>query len=108
MDARSFLSSLLLTSILSAASGQQPRQPAQSPSPPPQTAPRDEEQDVVRITTNLVQVDVVVTKVGRQVTDLQPEDFEVFEDGKPQKITNFSYISNNLEYSVSPFKSDYG
>jgi VWFA-related protein len=49
---------------------------------------------VVRITTNLVQVDAVVTdKSGKQVTDLRPEDFEVLEDGKPQKITNFSYIS---------------
>src|SRR5438067_1890326 len=91
MDGRSFLSSLLLTSVLSAASGQPP---PQSPSSAPQTIPRDEEQEVVRITTNLVQVDVVVTKDGKQVTDLKPEDFEIFEDGKPQKITNFSYVSN--------------
>jgi VWFA-related protein len=49
---------------------------------------------VVRITTNLVQVDAVVTKDGKQVTDLTPEDFELFEDGRPQTITNFSYISN--------------
>jgi VWFA-related protein len=49
---------------------------------------------VVRITTNLVQVDAVVTdKGGRQVIDLKPEDFEILEDGKPQRITNFSYIS---------------
>src|SRR5438067_8316046 len=91
MDGRSFLSSLLLTSVLSAASGQPP---PQSPSSAPQTIPRDEEQEVVRITTNLVQVDVVVTRDGKQVTDLKPDDFEVFEDGKPQKITHFSYISN--------------
>ena len=32
--------------------------------------------DVVRITTNLVQVDVVVTKNGKQVKDLKAEDFE--------------------------------
>jgi VWFA-related protein len=50
---------------------------------------------VVRITTNLVQVDAVVTdKRGRQVTDLKLEDFEILEDGKPQRITYFSYISN--------------
>jgi VWFA-related protein len=49
---------------------------------------------VVRITTNLVQVDVVVNRDGKQVTDLKPEDFELFEDGRPQQITNFSYISN--------------
>ncbi len=69
--------------------GQQP-----SPSPAPPTAPQLDSQDVVRITTNLVQVDVVVTKEGKVVTDLQAEDFEIFEDGKPQTITNFSFVSN--------------
>lgn len=90
MYGRVLLSTLLLFSILLPVTGQQKPQP----SPSPQTRPRDEDSDVVRITTNLVQVDVVVTRDGRQVTDLQPEDFELFEDGHPQKITNFSYISN--------------
>ena len=27
--------------------------------------------------------------------DLRPEDFEILQDGKPQKITNFSYIFND-------------
>ncbi len=58
----------------------------------PETAPQD---DRLRITTNLVQLDVVVTdKDGRQVTDLRPEDFEVSESGKRQAITNFSYVAN--------------
>jgi len=49
---------------------------------------------VIRITVNLVQVDAVVTdSKGHQVTNLRPEDFEVLEDGRPQTITNFSYIS---------------
>jgi VWFA-related protein len=43
----------------------------------------------------LVQVDAVVTDdKGKQVTDLKPEDFQILEDGRPQRITNFSYISN--------------
>ena len=51
------------------------------------------ESPIIRITVNLVQVDAVVTdSKGRQVTDLKPEDFEIIEDGRPQKITNFSYI----------------
>lgn len=33
--------------------------------------------DVVRITTNLVQVDVVVTKKGKPIKDLKAEDFEI-------------------------------
>ncbi|MEK6283810.1 MAG: VWA domain-containing protein [Acidobacteriota bacterium] len=49
--------------------------------------------DVVRITTNLVQVDPVITDgKGRPVTDLRPDEVQIFEDGKPQQITNFSYI----------------
>lgn len=71
------------------------------PSPPPPgdtTVPQEtvnDEDDVVRITTNLVQMDVVVVdKKGNQVTDLRAEDFEVFEDKRPQQITNFSYILN--------------
>jgi VWFA-related protein len=51
-------------------------------------------QGVIRITVNLVQVDAVVTdSKRRQVTNLKPEDFEILEDGRPQTITNFSYIS---------------
>lgn len=79
----------LWLSLLLPLLGQQP-----SPSPAPQTAPQLDSQDVVRITTNLVQVDVVVTKDGKPVTNLQAEDFEISEDGKPQTITNFSYVSN--------------
>ena len=35
----------------------------------------------------------MLDKAGRQVTDLHPEDFEVLEDGKPQPVTNLSYVS---------------
>ena len=52
-------------------------------------------QEVVRVTTALVQVDVVVTKDGKQVTDLKAEDFEILEDGRRQQITNFTYVSIN-------------
>lgn len=49
--------------------------------------------EVVRTTTNLVQVDVVVTdKAGQHITDLQPEDFEISEDRKRKQITHFSYV----------------
>ena len=70
--------------------GQQP--PNQSSVAIPQKHPNDE--DVVRITTNLVQIDAVVTDgSGKQVTDLSDQDFEVLEDGRPQKITNISYVA---------------
>ena len=74
---------------------QQPQ--SQSPKPnraEPQQPERPSDDDVVRITTNLVQVDaVVVDKNGRPVTDLRPDEIEIREDGKPQKISNFSYVS---------------
>ncbi|HEV2861787.1 MAG TPA: VWA domain-containing protein [Pyrinomonadaceae bacterium] len=61
-----------------------------------QTAPaREDEDEVVRITSNLIQVDAVVLDAeGRQVTGLGPEDFELLEDGRPRSITHFSYVSN--------------
>lgn len=60
----------------------------------PQTSPGDDE--VVRITTNLVQIDAVVTdKNGKPVTDLRAEDFVILEDKRPQKITAFSYVSTD-------------
>lgn len=59
----------------------------------PATNPLPAADPVIRVSVNLVQVDTVVTDAhGNHVTDLQPDDFEIFEDGKPQKITNFSWI----------------
>ncbi|HKW96684.1 MAG TPA: VWA domain-containing protein [Bryobacteraceae bacterium] len=48
----------------------------------------------IRITVNLVQVDAVVTdSKGRPVPGLEAKDFELLQDGKPQKITHCTYIS---------------
>ena len=78
----------LMLSLLAPAVSQQP---ANSPQQQ-QDAP--DEDEVVKISTNLVQIDAVVTgRDGRQVTDLDASDFEILEDGRPQRITNFSYVS---------------
>ena len=67
-----------------------PRPPQQNPAPTPR---EPDDVDVVKITTNLVQIDAVVTdRSGRQVVDLRPDEVEMLENGKPQKITDFSYI----------------
>src|SRR5690242_11292022 len=42
--------------------------------------------------TNLVRVDAFVTKDGVPVQDLAASDFEIFEDGTPQKIDTFEHI----------------
>ncbi len=78
-----------------------PSESSQQPVGPKPGAQGDQADDIVRITTNLVQVDAVVTKDGKLVTDLKPEDFEIFEDGRPQKITHFSYVSNVPAASVT-------
>lgn len=58
-----------------------------------QTTQPTPDTDVVKITTKLVQLDLlVVDKDGKQVRGLSKEDFELLQDGKPQKITNFSYV----------------
>src|SRR3954469_21110014 len=91
---------LLVLALLSLtpALGQQP-----TPSPTPQKQGNPPDDEVVRVTTNLVQLDVVVLdKEGRQATNLQAGDFEVSEDGKRQQITNFSYILANPATSSRP------
>ncbi len=48
---------------------------------------------IIRISTDVVQIDAVVTdKSGRQVTDLRPEDFEVYENGQRKIITHLAYV----------------
>ena len=64
----------------------------------PSKTERQKPDDVVKVTTNLVQVDAIVTdKQGRPVTDLRPEDFELTENGRARQITDFSYISLTTE-----------
>src|SRR5579871_4101039 len=73
------ISLLLCAALLDA------QQPAPAPNPP--------QEPVFSVTTTLVQVDAVVTdSKGHHITDLTADDFLVYDDGKPQKITNFSYV----------------
>lgn len=66
---------------------------SQTPSPTPPT-----DEDVVKISTTLIQLDVTVTdSKGKVVTGLKPEDFEIYENGEKQKITNLSFVSSVKE-----------
>jgi len=72
-----------------------------NPTPPKDT----QDNEVVKITTKLVQVDVVVTdKDGNQVTDLTADDFEIKQDGKPQKITGITYIGGAAQAAATEVK----
>jgi VWFA-related protein len=88
---------ILIFALLISAFGQRQQSPpsttTQPQTAPTPTPPREDDDEVVRITTNLVQIDAVVTdRDGRQVTDLRAEDFELLENGRPREVTNFSYI----------------
>lgn len=109
MKKRSLLALLLVLNLVSSAFAQDPvvtsRQISALPSQQKQQSPSPSDQEeVVRITTNLVQVDAVVTnkKTGKQVTDLRSEDFEISEDGRAQKLTNFSYVALQPAAATAP------
>ncbi len=75
----------------SPTSAQKPDEQKPAPNEPRQQAPDDT--DVVKITTNLVQVDAVITdSKGNVVTDLRQDEVEIFEDGKSRQITNFAFV----------------
>jgi VWFA-related protein len=70
--------------------GQQPA--AQQPATPPGEQPERSSQPIRR-GINFVRVDVIVTdNKGEPVLDLTPEEFVVTEDGKPQKVEQFSVV----------------
>ena len=95
---------VLATALLAPVSAQQ----AQTPPPGPgtqagqagqsgQAAPgaaagQAEQRPVFRGGANFVRVDVFATKSGVPVDDLKAEDFEIFEDSKPQAIETFEKV----------------
>lgn len=61
-----------------------------------QSASSGAQQPTFRSTTSLVEVDVtVLDKQGRFVPGMLPEDLELFEDGKPQKIQQFYMVAHD-------------
>lgn len=104
---------LLLTAILVAAvaglpAQEKPATPAPAPGqekpagqaaqPPPTPDPA---QPVFRTGINFVRVDAIVTdRQGNPVSDLKLEDFEVSEDGKPQKPETLRLVK--VEATTAP------
>ena len=93
-------------------SGQQPAPPAQTPPPAtegqaaqPPPAQQEQRPPVIRRGVSYVSVDVIVTdSKGNPVLDLKPQDFEVFEEGKPQKVESFQVIKVGQD-STAPVPS---
>lgn len=70
-------------------------QTQQNPQDPPPPMPQDiAPEDVVRISTTLVQTDVVVTDKNDQIiSDLTADDFKITENGKRQEIKFAQFVS---------------
>ena len=62
---------------------------AQQQDPPPTQA---QQRPVFRGGTHFVRVDAYPLKDGKIVEGLEPDDFEVFEDGKRQTIESFDFV----------------
>ena len=84
---RTITLALSLAMIFSAAIAQTPTTPQK---PPQEIAP----EDIIRVTTQLVQTDVVVTdKNDKIIKDLKLEDFELYDNGKKQDLQFMEFIS---------------
>src|SRR5919106_988503 len=72
--------------------GQQPASQPPATQPPADQTP-DRAQQPIRTGINFVRVDVIVTdNKGEPVLDLKPEEFTITEDGKPQRVEQFSMV----------------
>jgi Ca-activated chloride channel homolog len=82
---------------------------AQQTTPPPPATTKDgkgssssgvvaDDDEVIRVDTQLIDVPIIVTdKTGKPLLNLKQSNFVVYEDGKPQKISDFSA-------TVAPFE----
>ena len=78
------------TLLIALLFGMAPAQTGQKPQKPKEESP----EDVVRITTSLVQTDVVVTDKNEQIIpDLKMDDFELYDNGKKQDLKFMEFVS---------------
>src|ERR1044072_1461107 len=69
----------------------------------PQAQPPQQPQITFRAEVNYVEVDTrVLDKDGKFVSGLKPEDFQVLENGRPQKVTSFSMVNIPVERVEQP------
>jgi Ca-activated chloride channel family protein len=94
---------LFAFSFLTAFTGTVGSEPAVRPyaTPSPTPTPIPEEEGVVKVDTELVNVDVrVVDRFSRPINGLQEKEFKVYEDGVPQKIDFFSRSEVPTNYTL--------
>lgn len=73
----------------------------QAPSAPAPDGQQSPEQQVFRATVDLVMTDVIVRDDrGQFIADLQPGEFEIYEDGVKQEIASIELIHGGRAHSV--------
>ena len=98
MKSRFFVAAVLALLGATIGAGQQP-----APESPGGQAPAEPPPVTFRVEVNYVEVDAVVTDAqGNQVSNLTLDDFEVLEDGRPQKVTAFSLVDIPIERAERP------
>jgi VWFA-related protein len=101
---RQRLTLAFLVAALGAALAAQ--QAAPPPQPPVDQPPVDQPPVTFRVEVNYVEVDAFVTDAqGKPVTDLTANDFEILEDGKPQKVSSFALVNIPIERAERPLFS---
>jgi len=92
---------LLLTTVFCVPGDARQAPPAAQGAPqqgggqqPPAQQPPAQQPPIFQTGINVVRVDVIVSdnKTGAQIADLKESDFDIVEDGKPQKIEAFRFI----------------
>ena len=107
------LSAITVTNAQQTSQQQRPRRvggASEKPSPPveprasstPETGGEEvDEGDIVRVDTQLVSVPAVVTdRGGRPLANLRAENFILYEDGRPQQISNFATTEAPFEVAL--------
>lgn len=114
IGALALLSALVITSAQQTQQEDQKQQrprrvgggatPSQTPPPyaqAPASGEEVDEGDVVRVETQLVSVPAVVTdQTGRPLSNLRAENFILYEDGRPQQISNFATTEAPFEIAL--------
>jgi Ca-activated chloride channel family protein len=88
---------------------------AQKPANSDRASQQDEQDDVLRVETNLVTIPAsVMDRNGRYVMDLKKEDFRIFEEGIEQEIAFFASVEQpftvlfllDTSGSMTPYMAD--
>ena len=88
---------MLVLAATAVTAGQTP------PASPSSAVPQGPDTPTFRVQVDYVEVDAFVTdQQGRFVRDLKKEDFQVFEDRKPQAVSAFALVDIPIDRAVRP------